>query len=303
MAMWSLEEESAFREDLISKVIATANEGDGMLSRTELGKFHYAGVALRVIDSQGGIWNPGSSWPFPDKLRTTLSINTTNSKKYLDEEIHGGLWRYDYQSGGTGGKNTKMRQAMELQFPLLWFREEAKSRYVPYKVFVIEDFPEKGFCHISPDLSLTHALRSESLIERRYAERTIRQRLHQPAFRARVISAYETRCSICQIRHGSLLDAAHITADSDETTSTSVTNGLSLCKIHHAAYDSNILGIDSSYVVHVRVDVLKEIDGPMLLHGIQEMDNRDLWVPKREKEQPDLERLGKRFAVFAELAE
>lgn len=297
--MWSVEEEVAFREDLIAKVIAYANDGDGMLSRGELGEFKYGGVTLRVIDSQGGIWNPGVSWPFENKLRATISINTTIAGKYLDQEVPGGLWRYDYQTGGTAGKNTKMRLAMDLQLPVLWFRQQEDRRYVPYRVFIIEDFPEQGFCFISPDLSLTHALRSESLIERRYAERTIKQRLHQPAFRARVISAYETRCAICQLRHGSLLDAAHITADSDETSSTSVTNGLSLCKIHHAAYDANIIGIDSSCKVHVSIKILNEVDGPMLLHGIQEMDQRELWVPRRNSEHPSAERLGKRFELFA----
>lgn len=296
--MWSLEEESAFREDLIEKVIATANEGDGTLTRAELGEFKYAGVALRVIDSQGGIWNPGNSWSIADPLRATISINTTTSGKYLDQEVSSGLWRYDYQAGSTAGKNTKMRKAMELQLPLLWFVQQKNGRYLPYRVFIVEDFPDQGFCLISPDLSLTHALRSESLIERRYAERTIRQRLHQPAFRARVIGAYETRCAICHLRHGRLLDAAHITADGDENSSTSVTNGLSLCKIHHAAYDANILGIDSAYKVHVRSDILREVDGPMLLHGIQEMDKRELWIPRRDSEQPDTARLGRRFEFF-----
>lgn len=191
-----------------------------------------------------------------------------------------------------------MRKAMELQLPLLWFVQQENGRYLPYRVFIVEDFPDKGFCFISPDLSLTRALRSESLIERRYAERTIKQRLHQPAFRARVIGAYETRCTICQIRHGSLLDAAHITADGDETSTTSVTNGLSLCKIHHAAYDNNILGIDAEYRVHVRIDILEEIDGPMLQHGIKEMDDRTLWLPRQSEQRPDRERLNRRFMTF-----
>lgn len=190
-----------------------------------------------------------------------------------------------------------MRKAMELQFPLLWFMQQENERYVPYRVFIVNDFPEQGYCLISPDLSLTHALQSESPIERRYAERVMKQRLHQPAFRARVISAYETRCAICQLRHGRLLDAAHITADNDVNSSTSVTNGLSLCKIHHSAYDVDIIGIDSDYQVHVREDILEEIDGPMLEHGIKEMDQRGLWVPRTPSERPDKERLEVRFGL------
>jgi putative restriction endonuclease len=300
--MWTLEDEQALREDLIEKVIAKANEGDGMLSRNELGSFEYAGQQVRVIDVQGGIWNPGASWPLGDDLRATLSINTTNSGKYEDQEIDGGLWRYDYQSGGAAGKNTKMRKAMELQLPLLWFVQQESGRYVPYRVFIINDFPTDGYCLIAPDLSLATAARSESVIERKYAERTMKQRLHQPAFRAQVISAYETKCAICRLGHGRLLDAAHITPDSDSQTSTSVTNGLSLCKIHHTAYDINIVGIDADYTVHIREDILAEKDGPMLQHGIKEMDQSKLWVPPSASKRPDPGRLEARFLEFASLS-
>jgi putative restriction endonuclease len=296
--MWTLEEEQQLREDLIEKVIAKANEGDGMLSRIELGSFQYAGQSVRLIDQYGGIWNPGASWNLGEELRATLSINTTTSGKYDDKEVSGGLWRYDYQSGGTAGKNTKMRKAMELQLPLIWFVQQDSGRYVPYKVFIINDFPDDGYCLIAPDLSLATASRSESLIERRYAERMMKQRLHQPAFRARVISAYETKCAICRLGHGRLLDAAHITPDSEETSSTSVKNGLSLCKIHHTAYDINIVGIDSDYTVHVRPDILAEKDGPMLEHGIKEMDKVKLWVPSAAAEKPEQARLETRFQEF-----
>jgi putative restriction endonuclease len=94
------------------------------------------------------------------------------------------------------------------------------------------------------------------------------------------------------------LDAAHITPDSDETSSTSVTNGLSLCKIHHTAYDINIVGIDADYTVHIRQDILSETDGPMLEHGIKEMDLAKLWLPKKQEDMPDRSRLEARFANF-----
>jgi len=44
-------------------------------------------------------------------------------------------------------------------------------------------------------------------------------------------------------------------------------------KIHHAAYDTNIVGVDPDYRVHVRRDVLEEHDGPMLRHGLQGMQD------------------------------
>ena len=296
--MWTVGEEQEFRDDLIDAVIAHANSSNGMLSRNELGSFPYAGKSVRVIDVQCGIWNPGASWPFEHELHATLSINTTLSGKYDDQEMHGGLWRYDYQSGSIDGKNSKMRKAMELQLPLLWFRQQPTGGYVPYKVFIISDFPSERYCLIAPDLTLAVAAQSESPIERKYAERLMQQRLHQPAFRAQVISAYETKCAICTLAHGRLLDAAHITPDREEHSSTSVTNGLSLCKIHHTAYDINIIGIDPDYKVHVREDILAEVDGPMLEHGIKDMDLRSLWTPKAKTKRPDRDRLEQRFRVF-----
>ena len=269
-----------------------------MLDRAELGSFLYGNQTVRLIDSQGGIWNPGASWPFEDPLRATLSINTTTTGTYQDQEIASGMWRYDYQAGSTAGKNTKLRAALEFGLPLLWFQQQDNGRYVPYRVFIVQDFPDQGYCLMAPDQVLFLAAQSESPIERRYAMREMKARLHQPAFRARVISAYETRCAICELKHGRLLDAAHITPDSAEESSTSVTNGLALCKIHHAAYDVNIIGINADYVVKVREDVLQEIDGPMLKHGIVEMDGRSLFLPTKVEQKPDKERLAVRFEKF-----
>jgi predicted restriction endonuclease len=52
----------------------------------------------------------------------------------------------------------------------------------------------------------------------------------------------EQKCAVCSLRHGELLDAAHIIGDGKPDGIPIVPNGLSLCKIHHAAYDTNLLG-------------------------------------------------------------
>jgi putative restriction endonuclease len=56
-----------------------------------------------------------------------------------------------------------------------------------------------------------------------------------------------------------------------------------LCKIHHSAYDQHILGISPEYKVHIRKDLLDEIDGPMLKHGFQELDGNAIHIPFAEK--------------------
>jgi putative restriction endonuclease len=299
--MWTLEQERVFRESLFNKVIELANAHDGMLSRQELSEFVYQEEVVRLIDPQGGIWNPGASWTASPALSATLSINTTLSGIYDDQEVADGLWRYDYQSGGVEGKNTKLRKAWELQLPIIWFRQqELGRRYVPYLVYVVDDFPELGYCLISPDLSLSLAIKTGDEIQKRYALREMKQRLHQPAFRARVLSAYGVRCAVCNLQMGALLEGAHITPDSDPNSSTKVNNGISLCTIHHSAYDAALLGIDTDFSIHIRADVMQESDGPMLKYGLQEMHGKDLILPSQQDHWPDLSRLSHRFHEFEE---
>src|SRR6185369_13304422 len=79
---------------------------------------------------------------------------------------------------------------------------------------------------------------------REYVTRAVLQRLHQQHFRRLVLKAYRERCAICRLGHVDLLDAAHILSDRHPKGEPLVTNGLGLCKIHHSAFDTNILGID-----------------------------------------------------------
>ena len=75
-------------------------------------------------------------------------------------------------------------------------------------------------------------------------------------------------------------------------------NGLALCKMHHAAYDADILGVAPDYLVHVRRDVLEEDDGPMLRHGLQEMNGHRIILPREAIKRPNQEYLEERFGRF-----
>jgi putative restriction endonuclease len=97
------------------------------------------------------------------------------------------------------------------------------------------------------------------------------------------------------------LDAAHIIYDSDDLGEPIVNNGLSLCKIHHAAFDSNIIGVTPDYNLVVRGDVLGEFDGPMLRYGIQQLHEQKIILPKSKKLWPDQNRLEIRYKRFREV--
>jgi putative restriction endonuclease len=103
---------------------------------------------------------------------------------------------------------------------------------------------------------------------------------------------------VCRLPFPGLLDAAHIQADS-RGGAARVSNGLSLCKIHHGAFDANLIGISPDYVVHVKESVLDTFDGPTLQHSIKEMNGERLrQLPQSRAEQPDRDLLAKRFEMF-----
>jgi putative restriction endonuclease len=135
--------------------------------------------------------------------------------------------------------------------------------------------------------------------ERRYALRLVRQRLHQATFREAVLTAYDSRCAITGLPEARLLDAAHIVADTDESMGQPlVCNGLPLSKLHHAAFDANLIGIDPDYRVHVSEMLLRMNDGPMFEQGIKAVAGRTIRMPGRPQDQPDRDRLAQRFERF-----
>ena len=237
-------------------------------------------------------------------MEATLSVVSPPSGPYAHREVAGGLFHYSYREGSINGDSAELRRAYELGKPIILLRKVRDGVYVPYApVYVVADLvPQREFL-LALDESVRFLGNSDpDAPERRYAERVVRQRLHQAEFRGRVIAAYRTQCAICQLRHGELLDAAHIIADRDDQGLPAVSNGLSLCKIHHAAFDMNMLGISPDYEVRIDHRLLEEIDGPMLRHGLQERHGTLLTVPQRKRDRPDRLRLEERFAQFSRKA-
>ncbi len=287
--------ENALRLRIMDWVRERADLNGGFLHRDELLEFQIDGKKIPVIDYSRGIRNPAS-------FASTLSIVSTANGPYDDTESEDGLLHYAYRKGDPWtGDNRKLRNALESGSPLILFRKEVPNIYTPVMpVYVVDDEPDNRQFLIALDESFTFIpdVRYLTAPQRQYALRLAKQRLHQPAFRTRVLVAYETRCAVCELKHGSLLDAAHIVPDGHELGAPTVNNGLSLCKIHHAAYDQNMLGVSPDYSVHIALDLLEEIDGPMLKHGLQEMHKRHLTLPSKRSDRPSRDHLAWRYEQF-----
>lgn len=274
-------------------VASCAQRSGGVVTRAELEAFTFAGQTLKLIDQSRGIRNPR-------ELEATLTILTQPRGPYDDAEIDAGRLRYAYRTGGSDtGDNRKLRRAAELGLPLILLRGIAAGVFVPAApVYVTRAEADESYVEIALDEGLRFLPPSIEIDQRSYVERVMRERVHQPMFRAQVIRAYDVQCAMCRLKHAELLDAAHILPDAHERGLPVVSNGLSLCKIHHAAYDSNIVGIRPDHVVEVQSKVLLEVDGPMLKHGLQEMEGARISIPRERRLQPDADRLQERYELF-----
>lgn len=248
------------------------------------------------MDRQKGIWNP--SW-----LLATLSVHTVLNGPYRDRVVTDGLWEYRYREGGSAGDNRKLQRARDLEVDIIYFREEIAGRYRPYyPVQVVHNDPEEGLVLLAAkefgklDLSSPAPDVAEAL--QRWTYRETRVRLHQQKFRASVISAYGERCAVCELPIASLLDAAHIDPDSSTYGSPTVDNGLSLCKLHHRAYDTNIMGISASGGIRVTERVLALPPSSALDHSIKAFHGKTIHLPSERASYPSERRLARRWTEF-----
>lgn len=110
--------------------------------------------------------------------------------------------------------------------------------------------------------------------------------------------AYQEKWAICRLRHPELLEAAHIVPDRDPRGEPTVTNGVSLCVLHHTAFDHHIVGIRPDYRIEIRNDILEETDGPMLKHGLQGFQDELIHRPHRRELWPRQDFLEERYERF-----
>jgi putative restriction endonuclease len=260
--------------------------------------FPYRGTRVPFLSRFKGIYRAAAQ-----EGPAALSINTSASSPYDDEEIPDGFL-YAYRSGSVDQPDNKtLRAAFELQTPLVYFVATRAWWYKPiYPCYVVNDDPGTRRVLVAPGrmvgpLDEREAVPTGDPLERKYAVRETRVRLHQARFRGGVLVAYKDRCAICRLKETRLLDAEHIISDLDDKGDPHIANGLSLCSIHHRAFDQDLVGIADDYKVHVARRLLDDEDGPML-DLLKTFHEKQIELPTRRAWQPDRDRLATRFARF-----
>ena len=272
---------------------------DNVLNWNDLTRgFKYKGKNIVLIGAKG-IWKPKEINQYP------ISISSVQKSYYQDRIIDDNTLHYSYR--GTDRNhydNIALRESMNDKIPLVYMHQIAKGKYfVAWPTFIVKDEPERlrFLARVESDSVINNSsievAEPEAEYRQKYTTRNVLVRLHQQSFREEVLKAYRDHCAICSLKHRELLDAAHIIPDNEQGKPI-VTNGLSLCKIHHAAFDQNILGINPDYYVEIREDILEEIDGPMLKYGLQSAHQQKIILPRKEVLRPNKEWLDIRYQRF-----
>jgi putative restriction endonuclease len=225
-----------------------------------------------------------------------------DDQREVHRQIFEGEDALDYAFMGSdpgAAENRWLRDAMDLQIPIIYFLGTAPTLYqavVPAFIVGFDTRALKARVAFAPSEAANRA--PETPEERRYALRAVKQRLHQSTFREMVMHAYGRRCAISGLPEPLLLDAAHIIEDANERYGQPIVrNGIPLSKIHHAAFDAQLIGIDADSRIHVSEKLLALHDGPQL-EALRQFHTKELLPPRREIDRPDRDRLARRFEMF-----
>lgn len=272
--------------------------------------FFFDSHRIPLLNPQRGIFKP-------KQMRFLLSIKTVFPKPggriwYDDQkDVHRQIFEademVDYAFMGQkpdAADNRWLREALENRIPIIYFLGIAPGRYQAVVPVFIAGWDAQALkARVSFGVADQQAIAPpDSALERRYALRAVQQRLHQASFREAVIHAYNGRCALSGLPEPLLLDAAHIIADRDEQLGQPIVpNGIPLSKIHHAAFDAHLIGIDPDYRLHVAERLLVQHDGPML-EALKRLDGERIHLPNRTQDRPDRERLAQRYERFKSAA-
>lgn len=164
--------------------------------------------------------------------------------------------------------------------PLVYFHGIIPGLYMAlWPVYVVGDNPESiTFTAALDDMVSSRDLEvfadsgeEQMQLRRQYVTTQARRRLHQRAFRERVLQAYRNQCA--------------------------------LCRLHHADFDRFFLTIRPDFIIEVRADIPEEEDGPTLRHAFQGIHVQHIVLPARKALHPTVAHLEQRYARFTELAD
>lgn len=270
--------------------------------------FSYRGEKIFFAGRASGIFKPR-------RMTAALSVKTVvprdgRTMKYRDQETEirpTGLLPYDLEAGRNRPANEYLQRAMRRHAPLIYFRGVESGVYEPIWPVWVDQYQEREgrVLLAAGDISAANFSSADAtqqpfdeVREASYTSTWARTRNHQAWFSRLTKAAYGYRCAFSRLPLQSLLVGAHIVPDS-EGGPPSVSNGICMSTLHHAAFDAHLISVDPNLRIHVARHVIAERDGP-LLAALQRLQGEKLATPADPTAQPNREYLQQRYRTFRE---
>jgi len=266
--------------------------------------FTYSGEQVLLANLPKGIFKPKIMSRGPISIKTTMPRGDAENI-YNDQLTDEGYYQYSLEAGDPRGeRNVLLWQALKDQSPFIYFHAVSPAIYKAlWPCYVRNIHSDKGFAEIIIGKSLLgdvvdvqYELPDE--FESKYLVRETKTRLHQASFREAVLGAYKNKCAITGLPVPQLLEAAHIIPDAKVGNVQTVSNGLALSRIHHRAYDAELIGIDPDYKIHVSEKLFIDEGGPLLNKGILDFDGNKLFIPRQSNLRPNRDYLAERYDLY-----
>ena len=297
--------------------------------RELVGGFPLGADWVKLKHPQMGIHRPPEHCIYPISITTSLSDPYGDVLQAAGRELR---YRFKGRvaSGASGGlgprdrrgqltqtdnaSNRGLRSLMRLGWPLIHFRAVASGEYLAVApVVILNEDPvtqtfgvamgaELGvYAGLAQDLVASGAaLPAPWALDLDAYRGGAALRVAEGVFRHRILDAYGRRCAACSVSAPPLLDAVRIvgcwTASDSRALPLAggyhVRNGLSLCKLHHAAYDQRYLGITPDYRVELRGDIAAAAG----VGGTRTQAR--LHLPSRDEQRPSPHLLEVRYEEF-----
>lgn len=302
--------ETRIRDAAIAHVLMLRNQ-HGVLDWKQISAgFEFQGRKVFLANKARGIFKPEQLADAALSIKTTIP-RAGRIARY-DDQIASNepYFAYKYQGDSASSNspdNVYLRNCLIRGLPVIYFYGVSESVYDPIICIVARDIPSKGVFHVEPAefgeaWPLRHSMVADAPMqtsfEREYAVTMTKRRLHQDKFRELILHAYRERCAVCSLPGRLLLDAAHLVPDADSRGEASAANGLCLCKLHHAAFDSHMFGISPAKIIHVKDNIMDTRDGELFEVGLRSIQGRYLAEPRSKSFELSKELVSERWENY-----
>lgn len=265
--------------------------------------FGYLGNKVFLASAANGIFKP------KEMAEGLLSIKTTVPKaghvaRYDDGQLGDDVYKYAFEDAANGrDRNHYLYHAYNRQSPFVYFHGVAPGMYQAIwpcfirRIDEINSYVEVivGSSNVIGESGGVYTVPNK--IEAKYYAVEAKRRGHQAAFSRMIMSTYKEKCALTRLPIRQLIEAAHIIPDCENGPQT-VTNGIAMSRIHHKAYDSNLLGIDGDYKIHIRDDKRLVESVPFAIACFKELEGKKIWLPQDKSSRPNPDFLDQRFQFY-----